>query len=285
MSGKVDIKVVALGQHCVGKTSVIQRFLCDKFTFNVDATVGAAFVAKKINVDGKDVTLGIWDTAGAERYESMSRIYYRSAKIVLLVYDLTNKVSFQKVQYWMEELKWNEPDAIRVIVESKVDCIEEGAERELSLEYVKNYAELNESLLFQVSAKTGVGIEEMFHAAAVEWVNKAKKVQNHRVGKSKFKVIVLGVAAAGKTSLLQRALSNTFVRTQATVQLADMMVMNFPRDVTLEIWDTCGEERWMAQIKAYYRNVHCAILVYDATARRSFDKLDLYINQFQEQQV
>jgi Ras-related protein Rab-24 len=135
-----------------GKTCLVERYLHGKFKGNVTATVGAAFGtffsflflslpfssslpfspsfsheltcmelsgAKKIVVGGTSLTLGIWDTAGAERYESMSRIYYRAAKAAVVCYDLTNRASFDKVKFWVEELLHNEDGCDLYIVGTK----------------------------------------------------------------------------------------------------------------------------------------------------------------------
>jgi len=116
---KVDVKVVLLGKTSVGKTCLVERFLHGKFKDNTVATVGAAFGAKKLTIKGKEITLGIWDTAGQERYESMSRIYYRSAKAALICYDLSDKKSFEKVQFWIDELVANEEGCSIYIVGTK----------------------------------------------------------------------------------------------------------------------------------------------------------------------
>eukprot|EP01102_Stenamoeba_stenopodia_P017484 TRINITY_DN626_c0_g1_i2.p1 TRINITY_DN626_c0_g1~~TRINITY_DN626_c0_g1_i2.p1 ORF type:complete len:261 (-),score=34.34 TRINITY_DN626_c0_g1_i2:19-801(-) len=160
---KVDVKVVLLGQHDVGKTCLVERYLHGKFKFNVTATVGAAFGAKKVEVNGTSITLGIWDTAGAERYESMSRIYYRSARAAIVCYDLTNKVSFNKVRFWVEELLANEKNCDIYIVGTKLDRIlEEGEARAIGEETVQNYAENIGAKVFDTSAKTGQNVDSLF---------------------------------------------------------------------------------------------------------------------------
>uniref|UniRef100_A0A8C8ZPE0 Ras-related protein Rab-24 n=1 Tax=Prolemur simus TaxID=1328070 RepID=A0A8C8ZPE0_PROSS len=88
MSGqRVDVKVVMLGKEYVGKTSLVERYVHDRFLVGpYQNTIGAAFVAKVMSVGDRTVTLGIWDTAGSERYEAMSRIYYRGAKAAIVCY-------------------------------------------------------------------------------------------------------------------------------------------------------------------------------------------------------
>ncbi|KAG7464837.1 hypothetical protein MATL_G00169840 [Megalops atlanticus] len=84
---RVDAKVVLLGKESVGKTSLVERYVYNRFLVGpYQNTIGAAFVAKPIQVGDKVLTLGIWDTAGAERYEAMSRIYYRGARAAIVCY-------------------------------------------------------------------------------------------------------------------------------------------------------------------------------------------------------
>uniref|UniRef100_A0A3P9NGN3 RAB24, member RAS onco family n=1 Tax=Poecilia reticulata TaxID=8081 RepID=A0A3P9NGN3_POERE len=91
---RVDAKVVMLGKESVGKTSLVERYVHHRFLVGpYQNTIGAAFVAKPIQVADRVITLGIWDTAGSERYEAMSRIYYRGARAAVVCYDEL----FQKV--------------------------------------------------------------------------------------------------------------------------------------------------------------------------------------------
>uniref|UniRef100_A0A7S4L779 Ras-related protein Rab-24 n=1 Tax=Paramoeba aestuarina TaxID=180227 RepID=A0A7S4L779_9EUKA len=172
---KVDVKVVLLGQHDVGKTSLVERYLHDKFKGNVAATVGAAFGAKKVNVGGTPLTLGIWDTAGAERYESMSRIYYRAAKAAVVCFDLTNLQSFEKVKFWVEELLHNEDGCDIYIVGTKADSLDEAeADKELQDSTVTSYAESIGAQVFKTSAKTGAGVNELFYKIAEDYTRRSQ---------------------------------------------------------------------------------------------------------------
>jgi len=172
---KVDVKVVLLGQHDVGKTCLVERYLHGKFKGNVTATVGAAFGAKKVVVGGSSLTLGIWDTAGAERYESMSRIYYRAAKAAVVCYDLTNRASFEKVKFWVEELLHNEDGCDLYIVGTKVDRLEEdGLEPDIKEEVVNKYAESIGAQTFKTSAKTGKGVDELFYKIAEDFTRRSQ---------------------------------------------------------------------------------------------------------------
>ena len=79
------------------------------------------------------ITVGIWDTAGQERFESISKLYYRGAKAALVCFDLTNKASFSKVKFWVEELKAYAPECLIFLVGTKADLVEAGVAREVGL--------------------------------------------------------------------------------------------------------------------------------------------------------
>jgi len=170
---KVDVKVVLLGKHSVGKTCLVERYLHGKFKDQTVATVGAAFGAKKVNARGKEITLGIWDTAGQERYESMSRIYFRSAKAAIVCYDLTDPRSFEKAKFWIDELQQSEEGCGIYVVGTKVDLVEEGGiPRAQSTEEVRSYCRGIGAKSYETSSKTGNGIEQVFQDIADNFVSK-----------------------------------------------------------------------------------------------------------------
>ena len=97
---KCFVKIVAIGDSGVGKTSLIHMFVHSRFTENFKPTICADFSNKEVNVDGKIVTLQIWDTAGQERYQSLGTAFYRGADCAFLVYDITNQNSFEQIATW-----------------------------------------------------------------------------------------------------------------------------------------------------------------------------------------
>ncbi|XP_034433684.1 ras-related protein Rab-21 isoform X2 [Hippoglossus hippoglossus] len=105
-SGKTySFKVVLLGEGCVGKTSLVLRYCENKFNDKHITTLQASFLTKKLNITGKRVNLAIWDTAGQERFHALGPIYYRDSNGAILVYDITDEDSFQKVKNWVKELR------------------------------------------------------------------------------------------------------------------------------------------------------------------------------------
>ena len=97
---KCFVKVVAIGDSGVGKTSLIHMFEHARFTESFKPTIGADFSNKEVSINGRIVTLQIWDTAGQERYQSLGTAFYRGADCCLLVYDLTNQQTFENLENW-----------------------------------------------------------------------------------------------------------------------------------------------------------------------------------------
>uniref|UniRef100_A0A3Q1M6P8 Ras-related protein Rab-24 n=1 Tax=Bos taurus TaxID=9913 RepID=A0A3Q1M6P8_BOVIN len=158
MSGqRVDVKVVMLGKEYVGKTSLVERYVHDRFLVGpYQNTIGAAFVAKVMSVGDRTVTLGIWDTAGSERYEAMSRIYYRGAKAAIVCYDLTDSSSFERAKFWVKELRNQEEGCQIYLCGTKSDLLEEDRRRRrVDFHDVQDYAD-NE--LFQKVAEDYVSV-------------------------------------------------------------------------------------------------------------------------------
>ncbi|KAF7275095.1 hypothetical protein GWI33_012191 [Rhynchophorus ferrugineus] len=155
-----NFKVVLLGKGCVGKTSLVLRYVVDKFNNNNISTVQASFLKKKLNIDGKRINLAIWDTAGQEQFHALGPIYYRSSQGAVLVYDITDQDSFQKVKTWVKELrKMLGNDVYLVIVGNKIDLEKD---RHVSLEEAKEYAEKVGATHCETSAKLNQGVDEMF---------------------------------------------------------------------------------------------------------------------------
>lgn len=151
-----------------GKTTLVERYLNKRFVENPQATIGAAFNAKKISINGQSVVIGLWDTAGSERYEAMSRIYYRSAKAAILCFDLRDNDSFEKLKEWVAELKEHEPTCALYIVGCKLDTVVDGARVDATA--IRNFAEKVGAQVFETSSKTGRNVDELFFSVAENWL-------------------------------------------------------------------------------------------------------------------
>ena len=107
--GAQTSKVVLLGESGVGKTCIIARFINNTFEENLISTTGASYAGKTMTFDeyqGKSIKFEIWDTAGQEKYRSLTKIFYKDAGVAILVYDITRKESFEEIKkYWYNKIK------------------------------------------------------------------------------------------------------------------------------------------------------------------------------------
>ena len=157
------IKLVLLGDSGVGKTSIVTQFVSGSAPENVNPTIGAAFVTKDVTIDGQNLELLIWDTAGQEVYRGLAPMYYRSALIAFIVYDVTKNESFDSVSYWIRELKTNVEENIVILVcGNKVDLEDK---RTVEFQTAQNLATENGALYTETSATTGSGVDRMFQMA------------------------------------------------------------------------------------------------------------------------
>eukprot|EP01106_Pelomyxa_sp_JSP_P009301 TRINITY_DN2530_c0_g1_i2.p1 TRINITY_DN2530_c0_g1~~TRINITY_DN2530_c0_g1_i2.p1 ORF type:complete len:207 (+),score=74.03 TRINITY_DN2530_c0_g1_i2:59-679(+) len=160
------VKLVLLGDMSTGKTSLVSRLTRNQFLEKQEATIGAAFQVHKMNVDGRDVKLEIWDTAGQERYRSLTPMYYRGASAAIIVYDITNKDSFDMMKRWVEELKVRAPPHIVIaLAANKVDLAEQ---RMVPVKMAEDYLRQIEEgggerpIFVECSAKTGERVPQLF---------------------------------------------------------------------------------------------------------------------------
>ena len=164
-------KVVLLGESDVGKRELIIRFTKDKFSPNFEITQSSHFTIKTLVFqDGKSVTLEIWDTAGQEKYRSLAKIYYKDAKVVILVYDIIYKKSFTELkEYWYEQVKLNgRKDVIFVIVANKNEFYQH---MEVEYEEGEEFAKSIGAGFFCISSLSDLGINEMFNYIGKKLLN------------------------------------------------------------------------------------------------------------------
>jgi len=101
------LKLLMLGDTCVGKSSLVLRFTDDDYNPNFLPTLGIDYKTKTVGIGDKPVKLQVWDTAGQERFKTITTAYYRTANGVILVYDITREDSFRNINNWMEHLETN----------------------------------------------------------------------------------------------------------------------------------------------------------------------------------
>ena len=186
MSSKYIIKILTLGDTTVGKTSIVLRYSDDKFhDSNNLATIGIDFKIKQINRGGESIKISIYDTAGQERFQNIIKHYYRGANGVLLTFDISNKSSFEKLNFWLKDLKENSDNIDELFICLIGNKLDKEDKREVSKEEANKYARENNMPYFEVSAKTGQGIKNLFDevikGAIIKMLNSTEKEDNFRL--------------------------------------------------------------------------------------------------------
>ncbi|CAG9320009.1 unnamed protein product [Blepharisma stoltei] len=181
MEPSQEFKIVTLGEGRVGKTSLTLKAARGQFHEDERSTVNANFLQKDINLQGTSVRLHLWDTAGQERFRALAPNYYRGAKGAIVVYDITDRSSFDRVVSWVKELSMQaDKDICIVIAGNKCD---KEKERQISKAEAMEYARRVGVLHFDTSAKTGLGVEEIFQELAkLVYQAQSQKTQNSGVG-------------------------------------------------------------------------------------------------------
>jgi small GTP-binding protein len=160
---EISCKVVLIGNSGVGKTSIINQYITNVFNEEQLTTTGATYSTKKLLIESKKKTISfeIWDTAGQEKYRSLTKMFYKDSSIVIMVYDITNEESFNDIKnYWFEEVINNiNENVIMAIVGNKNDLIEN---EKVNEEEVKNFANEKGMHYAFISAKMKNGIDELF---------------------------------------------------------------------------------------------------------------------------
>lgn len=166
---KCQFRVIAIGNAGVGKTSIINKFLRNKFDETESETIGAFYDSYVETYEDQLIEIQLWDTAGQEQYRSLGPIYYRGASGAILVFDLTKRDSFDALEDWISLFaSVSEEDASIVIVGNKSDL----PNRAVSLPEIKKWTDDKNLNYIESSAKTGEGIHSIFNQLFLLLVHK-----------------------------------------------------------------------------------------------------------------
>ena len=187
----IKLKIMVLGESMVGKTCLITRYTNDKFGGRYLCTVGIDFQKKKIIKNNKNILLQIWDTAGQERFRNVTKNYFHTSQGFVLAYDINNKESFEKVQFWVNEIRTNADEKIKcILIGTKCDM----DKREVSEEEGRELANQYGYQFFETSAKENINIDETFEALVTEILSNFKDnkresltLSTNNIGKKKKK--------------------------------------------------------------------------------------------------
>jgi len=157
------LKVLLTGAAAVGKTSLVQRFIKNRFAANYKLTVGVDILTKDVEFKpGEVATLSIWDIGGQQRFEFIRSTFYKGAAGALLVFDLTREQTFIETRKWLTEIRQFSNENIPfVFIGNKLDLLEDVGEV-IDREEARAFAEKEGSIYVETSAKTGINVDDAF---------------------------------------------------------------------------------------------------------------------------
>jgi len=162
-------RYIIVGDMAVGKSCILLQFTDNKFRHQHELTIGVEFGAKTLEISNKLIKIQIWDTAGQEAFQAITRTYYKGAVGALLVYDISRKETFTHAVKWLEEVRNNSSKQIVVILIGNKKDLEN--KRQVSFEEGESFAKENGLMFLEVSAKTAHNIEEAFSLSAKQILN------------------------------------------------------------------------------------------------------------------
>ena len=179
-----NIKVTLIGGSGVGKTCIIRRYYDNEYVENPASTCGGSYSAKQLKINNKIVQIDLWDTAGQERFRSLGKHFYKDAYIVILVYDITNRKSFDELkEVWYPSLKeFGEKYSVLGVVGNKCDLYENEEVKEAE---AREYSQQIGATYMLVSAKSGDNINLLFDTLIKQYLGPAFAEQLKEIKKEK----------------------------------------------------------------------------------------------------
>ncbi|KAE9551840.1 hypothetical protein FO519_004941 [Halicephalobus sp. NKZ332] len=234
------LKTIVIGEANCGKSWLISSFLGKDDLNSVGTTIGVEFHSRQIEIDGKSVAVQLWDTAGQDKFRAVVPQFYKRARAIALVYDVTRYESFRKIEAWFEEAqRYIEKYYTVMLIGNKMDLTEE---RQVPTEEGYNYAKTKGFFFMETSALQETNVEPAFMELVQQSYRQWKRMEV--VSEKASDVITVEEQPVNK----KRA----------------------------HFWDTGGQERFDSVMPLYYRGANAVILAYDVTSHFSFVRIKEY---------
>ena len=307
-----EIKMILLGESGVGKTSIIKRYLQDRFDLNETSTLSMSYVGQLKEIDGQKIQLNIWDTIGQEKYRSISKLFLNETKIVILVYSIVSKRSFEELNYWYNLYKeLLGEDTVLGIVGNKMDLY---LEQEITEEEGKEFADERGAFFSLVTAKEnkasidsfienllrtylkkiglkGENIKEEKNTIKLEanknednikddgcCGGKKKKKKNE---KGSINSIFLGDRGVGKTSLIKRIEGKKFNEKEEHTSKTNETMIDYKNN-KIKIYDIDNDKKDTKDIARIISDCKIFYLVYNIKKKETLDNLTQIINNIKK---
>ncbi|KAK0069654.1 ras-related protein Rab-23 [Biomphalaria pfeifferi] len=170
---EVAIKVVVVGNGAVGKSSMIQRYCKGIFTRDYKKTIGVDFLERQIEIDGEEVRLMLWDTAGQEEFDAITKAYYRGAQACVLTFSTLDRESFEAIESWKKKVEDEVGEIVMVLVQNKIDLIDDAVVHTSEAEELAKKLKLR---FYPTSVKENLNVEEVFRYLATKYLERLNSV-------------------------------------------------------------------------------------------------------------
>ena len=312
---ELKLKIILVGDSGIGKTSIINRYHDNTFSPNTFATISMNFISEKIEINNKKIIVNVWDTAGQEQYRSINKLFIKDADIVVFVYDITNRQSFDNLDYWhnfiSEELGQT---PILALAGNKMDLYEKEEVREeegeeLANEWQANFALLSakeenntinqffKNLVTKYLEKYGYQEDNITKNPTISLNKKNKNKIEDKEGccsnskkeiKDKnIKMVFLGEKKVGKTNIVNKILGKEIItqyeHTQKIIKYKSLYKLSNNRNINIFIIDTTGETISInSELKDYIKHGKIFFLVFDIYKKDSFYNLVNYVDDIKK---
>lgn len=171
-------KILLIGDCGVGKSCILTRFSDGQFYESYMSTIGVDFKIRTIEIDGKIVKLQVWDTGGQERFRAITSSFYRGGNAIIIVYDVSNEVSFLNINRWIEEIERHTSKKIyKILVGNKCDLVDQ---RKISFDSGKEMADNLKIDFIETSALSSENIEKVFLTVTKQIISNQNKKRQEK---------------------------------------------------------------------------------------------------------
>lgn len=167
------IKVVVVGNGAVGKSSMIQRYCKGIFTKDYKKTIGVDFLERQIEINGEDVRLMLWDTAGQEEFDAITKAYYRGAQACVLAFSTVDRDSFEAIETWKKKVEDEVGEIAMVLVQNKIDLADDAL---VDTDEAENLAKKLKIRFYRTSVKDNLNVDDVFKYLAEKYLQQINTV-------------------------------------------------------------------------------------------------------------
>jgi len=316
----MEIKIILIGESGVGKTSIIDRYIKNSFNEDLASSTTMSYVGKVIEKNKKKIQLNIWDTIGQERFRSLSRLFFTDTKIVILVYSIERKESFDNLDYWLNLYKEQlGEDTILGVVANKSDLF---LNQEVPDEDGEKYAEKNNAIFSLLSCKeSNKKIDEFIDQLIDAYLNKINannnkknnikldniidnsnntkssccsggsnkkraQIYNSIIKKNKgfLQCVFLGHNGVGKTSIIKRIKGDEFDKDEEHTDSINEVVIKYNNNsikLKLKIYDVDNDKKKTNKFIEILKKSYIFFLVYDVNNQESLENINYWIEVIQ----